>query len=206
MLFIAGKKSGEPVPYRPLFERVQDWIIKIDLAPELGPFRVGMFSLLTLMVILLYTGTQFYGLHDAEAMDAGQLARNLWRGRGYVTQNLRPFELRYLNSINRPPLDPKTNAQPELWTPPMYPLALSAVFHVLTPDFDMSGNVRTLAADRVVMIFGWALYLAGMVLLYVMAREMFDHRVATMSVFMYLFCNPLLEAATAGLSWGLMSI
>jgi hypothetical protein len=206
MPFIAGKKSNEPVPYRPLFERVQDWIIKIDLAPELGPFRVGMFGLLTLMVILLYTGTQFLGLHDAAAMDAGQLARNLWRGHGYVTQNLRPFEFRYLNSIGRPPLDPKTNTQPELWTPPMYPLVLSAVFHVLTPDFDMSGNVRTLAADRVVMIFGWVLYLIGMVLLYVMAREMFDHRVATLSVFMYLFCNPLLEAATAGLSWGLMSV
>ena len=206
MPFIAGKKPEGPVPYKPLFERVQDWIIKIDLAPELGSFRVGMFGLLTLMVILLYTGTQFFGLHDAEAMDAGQLARNLWRGHGYVTQNVRPFELRYLNSIGRPPLDPKTNAQPELWTPPMYPLVLSAVFHVLTPDFDMSGNVRTLAADRVMMIFGWVLYLVGMVLLYLLAREMFDHRVATMSVFMYLFCNPLLEAAIAGVSWGLMSI
>ncbi len=206
MPFIAGKKSSEPQPYRPLFERVQDWIIKIDLAPELGPFRVGMFCLLALLVILLYTGTQFYGLHDAEAMDAGQLARNLWRGRGYVTQSLRPFELRYLNSIGRPPLDTNTNAQVELWTPPMYPLVLSAVFHVLTPNFDISGNVRTLAADRVVMMVGWVTYLVGMVLLYLLAREMFDHRVATMSVFLYLFCNPLLESAIAGLPLGLMSV
>src|ERR1017187_270594 len=206
MPFIAGKQSEEPVPYRPLFERVQDWIIKIDLAPELGPFRVGMFSLVTLLVILIYTGTQFYGLHDAEAMDAGQLARNLWRGRGYVTQNLRPFEFRYLNSVGLPPLDPKTNVQPELWTPPMYPLVLSAVFHVLTPNFSATGNVRALAADRVMMMVGWLLYLTGMVLLYLLAREMFDHRVATMSVFMYLFCNPLLETAIAGLSWGLMSV
>src|SRR5882724_8351467 len=206
MPFIAGKKSNEPVVYRPLFERVQDWIFKIDIAPELGPFRVGMFCLLALLVILVYTGTQFYGLHDAEAMDAGQLARNLWRGQGYVTQTLRPFEFRYLNSIGRPPLDPKTNAQVELWTPPMYPLVLSAVFHVLTPNFDISGNVRTLAADRVMMMVGWVLYLVGMVLLYLLARVMFDHRVATMSVFMYLFCNPLLEAAISGVSWGLMSV
>ena len=165
-----------------------------------------MFCLLALLVILLYTGTQFYGLHDAEAMDAGQLARNLWRGRGYVTQNLRPFEFWYLNSIGRPPLDTNTNAQVELWTPPMYPLVLSTVFHVLTPNFDISGNVRTLAADRVVMMVGWVTYLVGMVLLYLLAREMFDHRVATMSVFMYLFCNPLLESAIAGLPLGLMSV
>src|SRR5258708_28344306 len=161
MAFIAGKKSGEPVPYKPLFERVQDWIIKIDLAPELGPFRVGMFSLVALLVILLYTGTQFYGLHDAEAMDAGQLARNLWRGHGYVTQNLRPFEFRYLNSIGRPPLDTNTNAQVELWTPPMYPLVLSAVFHVFTPNFHASGNLPTLAADRVVLMMGRVLVLVG---------------------------------------------
>src|ERR1039457_7017897 len=206
MPFIAGKKSKEPVPYRPLYERGQDWIFKVDIAPELGALRVGMFCLLTLMVILLYTGTQFHGLHDAEAMDAGQLARNLWRGRGYVTQNLRPFEFRYLNSIGLPPLDPKTNAQPELWTPPMYPLVLSAVFHVLTPDFDISGNVRTLAADRVVMMVGRVLYLVGFVLLYLLAWEMFDHRVATMGVFLYLFCNPLLDAAIAGMSRGLMSV
>jgi len=157
-------------------------------------------------VILLYTGTQFYGLHDPEAMDAGQLARNLWRGRGYVTENVRPFELRYLNSIGRAPLDPTTNTQPELWTPPVYPWVLSTVFHVLTPNFDIAGNVRTLAADRVVMMVGWVTFLVGMVLLYLLAREMFDHRVATMSVFMYLFCNPLLESAIAGLPLGLMSV
>ena len=206
MPFIAGKKSSQPVEYKPLFESVQDWIYKLDVAPELGPFRIAMFCLVAVLVILLYTGTQFYGLHDPEAMDAGQLARNLSRGQGYVTQNVRPFELWYLNSIGRPALNPPANTQPELWTPPLYPLVLSAVFRVLPPDFTVSGNRRTLGADRVMMLAGWMFYLLGLLLLYVLAREMFDHRVASMSVFMYLFCNPLLESAVAGLSYGLMSV
>ena len=93
MPFIAGKKTDQPDEYKPLYERIQDWIFKLDVGEGLGPFRVGIFCLVVLLVILLYTGTQFYGLHDAEVMDAGQLARNLWRGRGYVTQNIRPLEI-----------------------------------------------------------------------------------------------------------------
>jgi hypothetical protein len=206
MPFIAGKKPDEPVEYRPLYERVQDLIFRLDVGADLGPFRLFVFSVVVLMVILLYTGTQFYGLHDAEVMDAGQLARNLSRGRGYVTQNIRPLEIWYLNSIGRPPLDPKANTQPELWSPPVYPMVLSMVFGVLPPDFEVVNGAWTLAADRVIMLVGWLCYLVGMALMYVLAREMFDHRVAAMSVFMYLFCNPLLETATSGLSWGLLSV
>ena|SRR5579862_5151769 len=206
MPFIAGKKPIESVDYKPLYERVQDWIFKLDVGEGLGPFRVGMFCLVVLLVILLYTGTQFYGLRDAQAMDAGQLARNLSRGRGYVTQTIRPLEIWYLNSIGRPSLDPNTNTQPELWTPPVYPWVLSMVFRVVTPNFEVMNGAWTLGADRILMLAGWALYLAGMVLTYLLAREMFDHRVASMSAFMYLFCNPLLEGAIAGFSWELLSV
>jgi len=205
MPFIAGKKSEEHVEYKPIYERVQDWIFKLDVGVGLGPFRLGMFCLTVLLVILLYTGTQFYGLHDAEVMDAAQLARNLARGQGYVTENIRPLEIWYLNSIGHPAFSPKTNVQPELWSPPMYPMVLSMVFHVLPPDFTVVNGAWTLAADRVIMMTGWMLYLVGMVLMYALARDMFDHRVATMSAFMYLFCNPLLESAISGLAWGLMS-
>ena len=96
MPFIPGKKSDVPVEYKPVFERIQDWIFKLDVGIGIGPFRLGMFCLVVLLLILLYTGTQFYGLRDPEAMDAGQLARNLWRGRGYATQNIRPLEIWYL--------------------------------------------------------------------------------------------------------------
>ncbi len=205
MPFIPGKKSDGPVEYKPVFERIQDLIFKLDVGIGIGPFRLGMFCLVVLLLILLYTGTQFYGLHDPVAMDAGQLARNLWRGRGYATQNIRPLEIWYLSSIGHRPIDPNMNLQPELWTPPMYPMVLAAVFHVLPPDFEVVNGAWTLEADRVVMLTGWLFYLAGMFLMYALAREMFDHRVATMSVFMYLFCNPLMESAIAGLPWGLMS-
>jgi len=206
MPFIPGNKPDEPVEYKPVYERIQDWIFRLDVGIGIGPYRLAMFCLVVLMLILLYTGTQFYGLRDPEAMDAGQLARNLWRGRGYATQTIRPLEIWYLSSIGRRPIEPNTNVQPELWTPPMYPMVLAAVFHILPPDFAVENGAWTVEADRVVMLTGWLFYLAGMFLMYALAREMFDHRVATMSAFLYLFCNPLMESAIAGLPWGLMSV
>ena len=206
MPFIPGNRPDEPVEYKPVYERIQDWIFRLDVGIGIGPYRLAMFCLVVLMLILLYTGTQFYGLRDPEAMDAGQLARNLWRGRGYATQNIRPLEIWYLSSIGRRPIDPNRNIQPELWTPPMYPMVLAAVFHILPPEFTVENGAWTVEADRVVMLTGWLFYLAGMFLMYALAREMFDHRVATMSAFLYLFCNPLMESAIAGLPWGLMSV
>ncbi|HTS16222.1 MAG TPA: glycosyltransferase family 39 protein [Verrucomicrobiae bacterium] len=205
MSFIPGNKSDEPVEYKPVYERIQDWIYMLDVGVGIGPYKLGMFCLVVLMLILLYTGTQFYGLRDPEAMDAGQLARNLWRGRGYATQTIRPFEIWYLSSVGRRPIN-STNMQPELWTPPMYPLLLAGVFHILPPDFTVENGAWTVEADRVVMLTGWLFYLAGLFLMYALAREMFDHRVATMSAFLYVFCNPLMESAIAGLPWGLMSV
>jgi hypothetical protein len=184
---------------QPLFERVQDWIFKLDVGEGVQWFRLGLFCLLVLLVILLYTGTQFYGLRDAEAMEAGQLARNLWKGRGYVTRHVRPLQLWYMGQIGKPALDPKTNTQPELWMPPLYPLLLSWWFHVVQPDFEPVGGARTLGADRAVMAAGWLFFLAGMGLTYLLARELFDRRVAVMSVFLFLVCNPLLESVIAGL-------
>jgi hypothetical protein len=206
MPLILGKKTEQPTPQQPLFERIQDWIFKLDVGLGVQWFRLGLFCLLVLMIILLYTGTQFVGLRDPEAMDMGQLGRNLWRGRGYVTEDIRPMALGYLNSIGKPLLDAKLGTQPELWTPPFYPLLLSTVFRVVQPDFQMKVGMQTVRADRLLMVVSWLFYLVGMVLMYMLAREMFDHRVAVLSAFLYLFCDSLLDMGMSGLPMGLLSV
>ena len=217
---------------RPLFERVQDWIFRLDVGFGVQWFRLGLFCLLVLLIILVYNGTRFYGLRDREAMDLAQLARNLARGRGYVTEFVRPLDVWYLNSIGKPTLEPGHNAIPELWTPPLYPLVVAAIFHGLDPRVDMTpvskqlelppgqlpaidpsdsrslqklmllyegGRRITLRLDRALVLVGWIFFAAGIALLYVIARDVFDHRVAVMSVFLYLFCDPVLDDCIAGL-------
>ncbi len=192
---------------QPLFERIQEFVFRMDMGAGVKWFRVVLFVLLVLLVVLIYTGTQFFGLRDREAMELGQLGRNLAVGRGYVTQVIRPYVMAYLVSVGKPPLlttgdrparetDPCW--QPELWTPPGYPLFLSIVFQIYEPDFSVKPGSGSLEADRELMVVSWLLFLSGLLLVYLMARDMFDHRVAVLSVFLYLFCDPLLEFAVSG--------
>ena len=118
-------------PNRPIFEHLQDLVFKFDTGFGVRWFRVGLFLLGVMLVILLYTGTQFYGLRSRETMDLAQLGRNLAMNRGYVTENIRPLDLAYLGSIGKPSLSKGRESIPELWTPPLYPVILSAWFRIV---------------------------------------------------------------------------
>jgi len=186
---------------RPLYERIQDWIFAWDIGTGVQFFRIGMFALAMLGVILVYTGTQFYGLRDPETMHTSQLARSLALGRGYVTRVIRPLDLFYLESRGKPTLGPQRMTLPELWSPPGYALVLAVPLRFVGARTDHS-NLAALRADRVVMLTGWFFFVVGMVMMYLLARELFDRRVAALSAFLYLFCQGLLDHAVSGLATG----
>jgi len=216
---------NKPVrPHRPLFERLQDLVFKFDTGFGVQWFRLGFFLLVVMLVILLYTGTQFYGLRNRETMDLGQLGRNLALGRGYVTKNIRPLDLAYLGSIGKPSLSKDREVIPELWTPPLYPLILSAWFRVVNPQARIesvrqrqqltgsqlpadvvkleslyaAARAETLRQDRMLVILAWLFFLAILGMVYGLARELFDRRVAFMSLILCLLCDPLLDACVDG--------
>jgi len=187
---------------RPLFERVQDWASRHKRAGGVPVFRVLFFALLVIGVILFYTGTQFYGLRDAEAMNLGQLARHLRAGHGYVTSNIRPSDLFHLEAVGKPTLSLQRVVIPELWTPPVYPWVLSWGLRAMG---DTDHPKETMGGDRTLMLAGWTFFIAGLTLTYLLGRELFDGRVALLATVLYLFCNPLLDHAIAGLPTGLLS-
>jgi hypothetical protein len=191
---------------RPLFERVQDWLSRLEIGGGVNLFHFGLFVALALGVIVFYTGTQFYGLRDAEAMNLGQLGRNLTVGRGYVTRSIRPADVYYLNALGRPTLGGERIALPELWTPPVYPLVLSVAFRVTGAPGRGNADQPLGNSDRLMMITGWVFFMAGLGLMYWLSHELFDKRVAVLGVFLYLFCNPLLDHAMAGLPTGFLSV
>jgi hypothetical protein len=219
------EELNRPAQLKPLYERIQEWVFRMDVSHGVHWFRLGLFGLLVFLVILLYTGTQFFGLSEPEVMDRAQVGRNLAKGRGYTTQNLRPSDLWHLTHLKdgRSALAGEQKVIPDLWTPPVYPFLLSVVFRVIPVQVDLTeaakslkvdaelprdfrvlesyyevARLQAMKVDRLLVLVGWLLYLAGMVLLYLLARDLFDHRVAVTSVFLYLFCDPLLDAAIGG--------
>ncbi len=205
MATIQERQRRQLQSQRPLYERIQDWILAWDVGQSVQFFRIGMFGALMAAVILVYTGTQFYGLRDAETMNTAQLARNLALGRGYVTRVIRPLDISYLESVGKPTLSPQRMMLPELWTPPGYALVLAAPLWVVGAKTDHS-NLAALRADRVVMLTGWFFFVVGLTLAYLLARELFDRRVAVLSAFLFLFCQALLDHAVSGLATGFVSV
>ena len=216
---------NQPVRYRrPLFERLQDLTFKFDRGMGVRWFRLGFFFLAILLVILLYTGTQFYGLRSRELMDLGQLGRNLALGRGYVTRNIRPVDLAYLGSIGKPSLREGREMIPELWTPPVYPMILANWFRIVKPQARLERikqelqippqqlpadllKLQTLYAnargeamrmDRMMVILAWIFFLADLGMVFLVARALFDRRVALMSVVLCLLCDSLLDSCVDG--------
>jgi len=179
-----------------LYERVQEWFFQFEVGAGVQWFRLGLFGLLVVAVVVIYTGARFFGLRDAEAMNLGQLGRNLWQRHSYVTQHIRPAALAHLAAVGRPPLR-ADGTQPELWTPPVYPAVLAGVFQLAQPDFAKSGRASNV--DRILTGVAWVFFLVGLLLTYLLARALFDQRVAALSAFLYLLCDPLLDAALAGL-------
>jgi 4-amino-4-deoxy-L-arabinose transferase-like glycosyltransferase len=183
--------------HRPLYERIQEKIFALDIGVGAQFFRIGSFGLLLALVILVYTGTQFYGLRDPQAMDLSQLARNIGLGRGYVTRVIRPLDLYHLEATGKLALSPQRPVEvPELWSPPMYPLVMAMPMALVGVE---AGGVSAHRAERMVMLMGWFFFVAAMAVMYLLARELFDERVAVLSVFLFLFCQSLLEHAVSGL-------
>ncbi len=202
-----GKRSSDSGSSRqPVFIRMQDFLNQMEIGTGRQLFRLGMFFLLMMFVILLYAGTQFNGLHDSEAMNIAQLARNLSRHQGYVTRFFRPLELGYLKKLDRPQLNEDNMTQPELWTPPVYPWILSQVFRVVNPAWSPEKGSRSVPGDRAMMILNWFWFALGLLLTYLLARELFDNRVATLSIFIYLFCDTMLDAAISGLPLSFLTL
>lgn len=182
---------------RPLYERIQDWIFALDIGWGANFFRIGLFGMLVGVVIVLYAGTQFFGLREKQAMDMGQLGRNLAMGRGYVTGVVRPLDLYYLNAAGKPTLGAGQVRIPELWTPPGYPVMLGLVFRVMGLG-RAAVPATTTKQDRVMMMAGWLFFVTGMVMTYLVSRALFDQQAAVLAVFLYLFCDPLLDDAVSG--------
>ena len=76
------------MPPRSFESFIQDLVYNVDTDTGFvfRLIKAALFVLLVLLVMLLYTATQFHGLHEAEAMEYAQLGRNLLLTGNLTTQ------------------------------------------------------------------------------------------------------------------------
>lgn len=181
-------------------------------------FALPVVALLT--VAVLYDFRAWKNFSAPEAMDSAQLARNIAEGKGYTTQFIRPLSL-YLvqaqnetkkvstSSVNVPDYARIKTSHPDLANPPVYPLVLAGLMKTLSFHYAVdlksvfwanNGYFFRYQPDFLIGIFNELLFFAAAAATYLIARKLFDHRVACLAVVLMLGCDLLWRFSASGLS------
>jgi len=116
---------------------LHDVVYSIDTGTGLKIIRTTLYSLTVIVLLMLYTATQFRGLTSEEAMDYAQLGRNMSLNNGMVTKCVRPLSM-WKISERTENQNPMIGNHPDLYhpqpTPPYSPLVLKfSPFSALIP-------------------------------------------------------------------------
>ena len=183
---------------KPFESRIQDLVYNVDVGVGHQALKVGLYVLTVLGIMLFYLATQFRGLREADAMDAAQLGRNLLYHKKYITQCIRPLSITYLErkTGRRPPI---LEGHPELIRPPFYPAALAVMFKLTSPPFKVEPKHRIFPAEqRAVIPFNLGMTLLTGLLLFFLARRMFDYRVGFLSTTVFFLSDTVWNSTISG--------
>jgi len=187
------------VAIKPFESRIQDLVYNVDVGIGLKLIKHGLYILGVLVIMLLYTVTQFKGLKEAEAMDYAQLGRNLMQTKSFITQCVRPASMWYLIE-NTPQHDPMIERHPDILHPPVYPALLAAGFRAVNYNFNADAASYLYPPEQwvVVPIGHLATLLTGL-LVFLLGVRLFDRRIALISVSLFFLSNVVWADAVSGL-------
>ena len=171
---------------------IQSAVFQVELGRGKKVVQWVLVALVAIVLGVIYTAKEFRGLEKAEAMDMAQLARNISRGDGFTTYVIRPLSLWQMKNYGANH-EQKFAHHPDLYNPPLYPLALAGIFRLLPKGaFVFGRNDMVYAPERwVILPFNQLCLLLSLALAFIWAKELFDRRVAVTAGVLLLFSNTL---------------
>jgi len=206
---------------------LQDIIHKLEVGGGARFFRIGLSLLAVALLTVGYNWRAFKNMASAEAMDAAQLARNLAEGKGYTTLFIRPFSMHLIKkhftdkhgasaAASAADLTRIKGMHPDLANAPVYPVVLAGLMKLLpfryavdtTSPFwsgppGRAGGSRTFLRhqpDFLIGLFNQLLFFGVVALTFLVARQLFDARVAWLSGGLLLGTELFWRFSVSGLS------
>jgi hypothetical protein len=189
---------------KPFESRIQDLVYNVDVGVGLRIIKHGLYFLIILFVLLMYTATQFRvrGLDQAESMDYAQLARNLTESGRFITKCVRPATMWYL--IERSERhNPRIEDHPDILHPPLYPALLAAAFRITGAPLEYPGEGVHPAEQWIMMPFGHLCTLFTGLFLFLLGRRLFERRVGLLAVTLYFVSDLVWGTSISGLNLSL---
>lgn len=185
---------------------LHDIVYSIDTGTGLKIIRVALYILLLLVIVMVFTATQFRGLKTEEAMDLCQLGRNMSIEQGMVTKNVRPLTMWKMEQ-STPNENPMIGNHPDLMNAPAYPFVLAAgfkFFELIGVDpFELpegASGVAMPAEQWVVLpvnhlfaiLTGWIVFMLG--------KKMFSREIGFLGMTIYYLSNLVWIDSISGLN------
>ena len=183
---------------KPFESRIQDLVYNVDVGIGLRLIKLSLYIMLVLIIMLLYTVSQFKGLNNAEAMDYAQLGRNLEQTHEFTTQCVRPASMWYLKTHAKDH-NPHIDRHPDILHAPLYPALLAAGFHLINYDFNQPVNARIFPPEQWVIVpIGHLFSLLTGLLVFLTARHLFDRRVAWVGMSLFFLSDLVWKDSVSG--------
>jgi hypothetical protein len=144
-----------------------------------------------------YLISEFRGLPVSQAMDQAQIGREILRGHGWQTKFIRPLAI---GELRRHGKDVKTAIWEDTYNAPIPPLLDAAAIYIpITKGWDLKKTDLVYAGDRAIACMGVLFFLGSVVVLYFIALELFDERLALIASGLVLVCDMMWRYSISGL-------
>lgn len=200
---------------------IQELIHRLEEGAGKGIIR-AIFAVAVLGALwVAYEFREFRNLSAPEAMDAAQLARNISRGEGFTTKNVRPLSMWLVRQkkladrgegvaaaenagVTRRERDLAMlrKAHPDLANAPVYPLALAGWMRLVPFNFEIptaEGRFTRYQPDMMISILNQIFLVVAAVQIFFLGRRLFDSSVGWTSAAVFLFSELYWKFSVSGL-------
>jgi hypothetical protein len=150
-------------------------------------------GIIAIAAIYLY---QFRGLSTSQGMDQAQIGRAIARGEGWHTKVARPRAVDQLQHHGR---DVAQKIWVDTYNAPLPPLVDAVALIVVKPYWEMTPRTLVYAGDRAIAMMSILLFVGSVAVLFVVARRLFDRRLALLACGLILLCDAMWQYSLSGL-------
>lgn len=157
--------------------------------------------LVTAIALAVFQLYYFRGLATSQAMDQAQIGRQIAAGHGWRTNFIRPRAIGQLASHGK---NIARNIQHDTYEAPLPPLVDAVGLRLIKAHWKMSPSDLIYPGDIVIAAESVALFFLSIIVLFFVARRIFNERLAFLACGLVLLCDTLWQYSLSGLPQMLM--
>jgi 4-amino-4-deoxy-L-arabinose transferase-like glycosyltransferase len=176
-----------------------DFVQRAVHALEAGGLAVWIRRGLLVVVIFalaFYYMWHFRGLATSQAMDQAQIGRAIASGKGFTTNFARPLAVGQLQANGKKVAN---GVWVDTYNAPLPPLVNAIALLTVKNKWKMGPTDLVYAGDKAIAVFSIIFFLLSVAVLFFVARQLFDQRLALFACALVLLCDTIWQYSLSGL-------